>query len=275
MNSTDTSLFPLPVSLSPYTSQSSIHPYTNMDRVRPVLRTEADPKPTDMLRFVCLSDTHSRNSSIQVPPGDVLLHAGDFTSDGRPKQVRAFNRFLEGLPFRYKVVIAGNHDMTFDTVQFEDLKGRFGLGDNVDSQATKALLTNCIYLEDSAIELFGYTIWGSPWTPRYFDWAFNLPRGPALAAKWAEIPSHTDILMTHGPPNQLLDMCFDGTTPGCRDLRERVEAISPLVHVFGHVHEAYGCREVGNTLFINAAICNLRYKVENKPVIFDLPIRSP
>jgi predicted phosphohydrolase len=236
-----------------------------------MLRSESDPKPEHMLRFVCLSDTHTRNTAISVPPGDVLLHTGDFTSDGRPKQVRAFNRFLATLPFRYKVVIAGNHDMTFDTDNFVNLNPHHG--ENVDSRATKALLTNCTYLEDSGIEILGYRIWGSPWTPKFFNWAFNLPRGPALAAKWALIPSDTDIIMTHSPPNQLLDTCFDGTTPGCQDLRERVEAISPLVHVFGHVHEAYGWREVGNTLFINAAICDIKYKAVNKPVIFDLPVR--
>ena len=29
----------------------------------------------------------------------------------------------------------------------------------------KKLLTNCVYLEDSWIELYGYKIYGSPWCP--------------------------------------------------------------------------------------------------------------
>ena len=47
-------------------------------------------------RFVCLSDTHARTDrmSHDVPPGDVLLHAGDFTNVGKVKDVLHFKRFL-------------------------------------------------------------------------------------------------------------------------------------------------------------------------------------
>ncbi|PNI48552.1 MPPED1 isoform 3, partial [Pan troglodytes] len=36
------------------------------------------PKPPGYTRFVCVSDTHSRTDPIQMPYGDVLIHAGDF-----------------------------------------------------------------------------------------------------------------------------------------------------------------------------------------------------
>lgn len=183
-----------------------------MERIRPILRTEDDPKSADMVRFVCISDTHSHNK-MQLPPGDVLLHAGDFTSNGCPKQVRSFNRFLASSSFAHKVVIAGNHDLTFDTLHFADFQGNFSLKENVDPVATKGILTEGVYLEDSGVEVCGYKVWGSPWTPKYFNWAFGLPRGEEIRAKWDLIPPDTDILVTHTPPNQLLDMCADGTTP--------------------------------------------------------------
>lgn len=74
-------------------------------------------------------------------------------------------------------MIAGNHDLSFDIKNQEQVRRNFPIMDNVDIAHTKAMLTNCIYLEDSGCQLFGYKIWGSPWQPAYFDWAFNLPRG--------------------------------------------------------------------------------------------------
>ncbi|XP_066524994.1 metallophosphoesterase domain-containing protein 1 [Hoplias malabaricus] len=52
------------------------------------------PKPPGYTRFVCISDTHSRTDSIQMPYGDVLLHAGDFTELGLPSEVKKFNDWL-------------------------------------------------------------------------------------------------------------------------------------------------------------------------------------
>ena len=46
----------------------------------------------------------------------------------------------------------------------------------------------------------GVKVYGSPWQPWFGGWAFNLERGPDIAAKWALIPDDTDVLLTHGPP---------------------------------------------------------------------------
>lgn len=56
----------------------------------------ATPVCEDKIRFVCLSDTHSTVEKLKdfVPPGDVLLHAGDFTMQGFPKAVKEFDDFL-------------------------------------------------------------------------------------------------------------------------------------------------------------------------------------
>lgn len=50
----------------------------------------------DRVRFVCMSDTHSNATHFSscIPPGDVFLHAGDFTYCGQPNEVEAFNEFL-------------------------------------------------------------------------------------------------------------------------------------------------------------------------------------
>ncbi len=52
---------------------------------------------------------------MQVPAGDVLLHAGDMTRHGTVRDVRHFSKFLGSLPHPVKIVIAGNHDIPFDS----------------------------------------------------------------------------------------------------------------------------------------------------------------
>ena len=99
----------------------------------------------------------------------MLLHAGDFTDIGQPSQVEAFSEFLGGLPHEHKVVIAGNHDLTFDSETFPKFQAepRFTMHapqlKAVTSEGVKALLTNCTYLEDSETTVRGFRIYGSPW----------------------------------------------------------------------------------------------------------------
>jgi hypothetical protein len=38
-------------------------------------------------RFVCVSDTHGLHRGLAIPPGDVLVHCGDFSSTGGAGQV--------------------------------------------------------------------------------------------------------------------------------------------------------------------------------------------
>lgn len=123
-----------------------------------------------------MSDTHSKTHLLKydIPLGDIFIHAGDFTSCGELKEVQQFNQWLGRLPHTYKIVIAGNHELSFDP-QFtrpmiEDGKSFSSLGYKSDlmSQVTqqkdnKNVLTNCIYLEDSMIECYGLKIYGTPW----------------------------------------------------------------------------------------------------------------
>jgi hypothetical protein len=48
------------------------------------------------------------------------------------------------------------------------------------SETIRSELTNCIYLEDSSVTLFGIKIYGTPWQPEFWGWAFNLPRGTCV-----------------------------------------------------------------------------------------------
>ena len=190
-----------------------------------------------MLRIVCVSDTHANHRKTVIPDGDLLLHAGDLTGHGRLEDVEDFDRWLGTLPHRHKVVIAGNHDFCFQEQGAE----------------ARARITNAVYLEDEMVKIAGVTIYGSPWQPWFGGWAFNLQRGPELATVWAKIPASTDILLTHGPPEGILDRNRRGDCCGCRDLLHRVLKIRPRLHVFGHIHEAAGRTDIDGITFLNAS----------------------
>jgi len=207
------------------------------------------------LRLVCMSDLHSLKPACPVPDGDVLIIAGDVCGYGTRDELNAFDAFLGTLPHPHKLLIAGNHDWPFARV-------RNGEG--------QSLIKHALYLEDSGIEIEGIKFWGSPWQPFFCNWAFNLPRGTPLAKVWAKIPCDTDVLITHGPPYGILDRIYDGEHVGCEELRAVLPRVRPRVHVFGHIHEDYGVLEQDGTVFINASICDGRYRPIHAPIVIDV-----
>ncbi|HEY1012880.1 MAG TPA: metallophosphatase domain-containing protein [Herpetosiphonaceae bacterium] len=206
-----------------------------------------------MIRIVAISDTHGQHELLAVPDGDILVHAGDLTLDGVLDDVRSFNAFLGRLPHRHKLVIAGNHDWCFER----------------EPARAAALLTNATYLCDSAATIAGLRCYGTPWTPLFHDWAFMLPPGPALRAKWDLIPAGVDLLLTHGPPRGHGDRTIRGADAGCADLLAALDRVRPPLHVFGHIHEGRGVTFRGPTACVNASICTFRGQPLNQALVFD------
>ncbi|CAC5412122.1 UPF0046 protein T07D4.2,Metallophosphoesterase domain-containing protein 1,Metallophosphoesterase MPPED2,UPF0046 protein C25E10.12,UPF0046 protein K07C11.7 [Mytilus coruscus] len=243
------------------------------------------PVKPDCLRFVCLSDTHSKLHvddmlNFYIPPGDILLHAGDFTMKGRPLEIERFNEALGKLSHKKKIVIAGNHELSFDESLFTEANC-FGESVGVVKRylrskglkSVREILTNAIYLQDSMVTVCGINIYGSPWQPRYCSWAFNVIRGEEILQKWNWIPENVDILITHGPPVGHGDLTKAGINVGCVELLNTVQKrVKPNYHLFGHIHEGYGVTTDGETLFINASSCTKGYKLSNPPIIFDVPL---
>lgn len=232
------------------------------------------------LRLVCLSDTHTMHAIYtdenppRIPSGDVFIHAGDFSYEGVPQQVESFAKWLKQLPFEHKVVIAGNHDITFDTENYPFLWQRFGHEKEHDSMGLKQLVKeSCTYLENSEANIKGVRIWGSPWTPTFHDWGFNADRGPMIKRIWDQIPEGVDIVLSHGPPLGRQDECFDGQLVGCADLLEACQKrVKPRLMIFGHIHEGRGASFDGQTVYVNASSVNLMYRPVFEPVVIDLPI---
>jgi Icc-related predicted phosphoesterase len=206
------------------------------------------------MKIVCISDTHTLHKNMKIPDGDLLIHAGDVSSRGKLEEIIQFNDWLGTLPHRHKVMIAGNHDFYFES----------------NPPHAKSLITNAVYLNDSGIEIEGIKIWGSPVQPWFYDWAFNRQRGEDIRKHWDLIPTETDILITHGPPYGILDETARGELVGCEDLLKVIQQrVKPRLHVFGHIHEGYGKTEIGETIFVNAAMVNLQYRPVNQAIVVD------
>jgi Icc-related predicted phosphoesterase len=208
------------------------------------------------LKFVTISDTHCRHHKIKLPKGDVLLHAGDISYRGKREEVVDFLKWFAEQKFEHKIFIAGNHDFLFEKIKPKEIE--------------QLLPKGVTYLFENSVTINGISIWGSPYTPWFFNWAFNLPRGRPLAKCWQKIPSETDILLTHGPAYGMLDTVINGQHVGCVDLWKRIEVVKPKVHVFGHVHESFGKKEKNGIKFINASQVNEEYVLVNKPLVFEL-----
>ena len=141
------------------------------------------------MKIACFADTHKCVDGLEIPESDVVICAGDFCNIGSFEDIIAFNTWFKDLPAKHKIVIAGNHDVSFEN--------------NLTISKT-FLDESIIYLQDELIEINGTTFYGSPWQLPFNNWAFNLPED-ALHRKFDRIPDNIDVLITHSPPYGILD----------------------------------------------------------------------
>ena len=212
------------------------------------------------MKIVCISDTHGRHNEVKLPDGDILIHAGDVSSRGSRTEIVDFLNWFKNQMHTYKIFIAGNHDWYFEKENQKEIQS--------------IIPDNIIYLNDSGCEIMGMKVWGSPIQPFFFSWAFNRERGKNIKKHWDLIPNDTDILITHGPPYKILDKTIRGEHVGCEEQMKKVDEANPLLHVFGHIHEAYGFFKEGKTTYVNASLLNHRYYLINDPIVIDLDIEK-
>lgn len=222
------------------------------------------------IKIVAFSDPHQRYAMVKVPDGDIVICSGDISMTGNIQAVTAFCHWYGELPHKHKILIAGNHDWLFEN---DPALGRQICKDN-----------GIIYLEDSGVEIEGIKFWGSPVTPWFNDWAFNRAITDMEATYrnirpikpyWDMIPDDTDVLITHGPPYDILDelLAVDGTPKGifvgCPELLAAVKRVKPQCHFFGHIHCGYGEKHIDGTSFYNTCVLDEMYMVSNPVTIVD------
>lgn len=220
------------------------------------------------MRIVIVSDTH--NTCPDVPEGDVFIHCGDATYEGKKTELHKFRDFLNKLPHKHKLFVPGNHEITMDRKHVEYSKyHKMWLPDDL------------IILQNSEYIINGIKFYGAPFIcPINGRWGFEKDLvGQTQTCN--QIPRDTQVLITHTPPFGILDEGFYrgykesfGSTP----LRQTLMDLSKLkLHCFGHMHEFGGtfheeqlC-EAGNLVkFVNAAVLDRNYFPCTKAMVVDL-----
>ena len=295
-------------------------------------------------RFLVISDTHNFQFGDETevrgefqhpaPKADVLLHCGDLTQVGGLPSYKSLLKFLGKIDAELKLVIAGNHDLDLDGRYWDTHLDEEHDDPKQHEKAVEIMKGNLAkeagvtYLEEglSTFTLKNgakFTIYTSPYTPEFCDWGFPYERNEDRYNRDTEVAEGAksiarnpipdfpgvDIIMTHGPPKDILDWTAHGTV-GCDNLLRAISRARPRMHCFGHIHEAYGAIRVTwkngqnplgpkligkkaiqhemkednsypeptqqpitfgkETLMVNAAIMNLSYQPTNAPWLIDM-----
>lgn len=214
-----------------------------------------------------LSDTHCEHQGLEVPEADAVIHCGDESMHGNAwmnePEARRFFEWYSALEIPTKIFVPGNHSTAIEQ----------GLIRGSD-------YPEVTFLIHQAMEWNGLKIFGSPWTPMFFDWAYMKARSE-LDMVWQSIPDDIDILITHGPPKGIMDMTADMHTRepvhvGSKSLMRHVEErIKPRIHAFGHIHDERGISNFGTiirggTQFINCACCDLSCRLVHNGFVVEI-----
>jgi predicted phosphodiesterase len=221
------------------------------------------------MKITILSDTHTKHRYCEndLPGGDLLIHAGDFMNSGyNPIEAMEFFKWFDEIDnYDFKVFIAGNHDRWMQD-KTEESRGILTGYKTIEYLQDDWMTVGDSDPHDPNVKTA--KIYGSPWQPEFYNWAFNLPRnGEELKSKWDMIHEDTDILITHGPAWGFLDDVEGNRNVhlGCELLAERIKQIKPKIHICGHIHSGYGHYFDGHTHYFNASVLNERYLYSHLP----------
>ncbi len=218
-----------------------------------------------------ISDTHNEHEHLKVPAVDLVIHCGDESELGdawmNELESRRFFEWYSALDIQTKIFVPGNHSTAIEQ----------GLIRTEEYPAVSFLI-------HSQTEWNGLKIFGSPYTPKFYDWAYMKERSD-LDIVWQSIPDEIDILITHGPPKGILDVTRDMQTRdpvhvGSKSLRRHVlERIKPKIHAYGHIHDEKAFKNFGTvtrdgTQFINCSCCDLAGTLKNNGFVVELTEHS-
>jgi Icc-related predicted phosphoesterase len=183
------------------------------------------------MKVVVISDTHNQEHRLGHLSGDVLIHCGDLFNlfSPKPDDLARLDAWFGTLAFDAILVTGGNHDLALESALAH----------------TQQPFSNAKVLVDAGVVIGGVRFYGSPWVPELSGHAFYA-NAEQLRIAWQKIPTHTDVLITHTPPANILDESRHGLSLGCPLLAYELQRIVPKVHCFGHVHASAGSCEAGS-----------------------------
>lgn len=221
------------------------------------------------MKIVCVSDTHTLHKHVNVPDGDVFIHAGDMTNIGEDQDLLEVSEWISDLPHKHKIVICGNHEKKYSE----------------DTESIKAYF-ECFgikVLHNETITIDGFKFYGEPRTPEFYNWGWAYNPGYEAELVWEKMPEGIDVLVCHGPPlgygdiaPRLYGFCQGSAYKeenhvGCPTQLKHLKRVQPKLVVCGHIHFSHGIymTDFGTTV-VNASICTEAYKPTNKPIVVNL-----
>lgn len=232
----------------------------------------------NLLSVIAISDVHLQpmEKILKDKEVDLLVIAGDMTFTGSLQEMTRFKKDLLKVrgQFTHTALCLGNHERELDPAR--------GFHNGLNYMRELAQDVGFDFLHNSGVT---YTkngrdikVWGSPFTPTFFDWGFLKDRGEPIAQVWKQIPEGLDLLICHGPAWKILDyLPWSGENVGCEELRARLDSMEapPKVFTQGHIHCGFGAKlhrtPLGkNIQCYNVAVCTEEYKAENPPTEFYL-----
>lgn len=182
------------------------------------------------MKICATSDTHGYRPNL--PPCDLLVHAGDICADGGREDWLSQLDWLAQAPAKWIVLVPGNHDWI---TQVDPLWSAV----EATKRGIRLLLGGWTKIEDTIV-------YGAPWCVPFHDWAHGVSDG-SRSILWTLARSQNpppDILVTHSPPYGRGDSVH-GQNVGCFYIRETAELWQPKLHLFGHIHEGAGSDPFG------------------------------
>lgn len=180
-----------------------------------------------------ISDTHMQHDSLVLPDltfTDVMVCTGDATNNRNPIfNEQEFYEFVEWYTYvnvEHKIYIAGNHSSFVATHEKEARRVLESKG--------------IIYLNKEEVTINGVKFYGDPTSPNFGNWYFMAKR-EKMYKHWSLIPDDVEVLLTHTPPQGILDLSYDlnGCLEfcGCKSLYKKCQELGLLKAVcFGHIH---------------------------------------
>lgn len=99
-------------SRQPQDSESAMSQLTDLEAILSSHLALNPPAYRKKVRIVCVSDTHNSSpldGQFKVPPGDVLIHAGDMTNQGSHSELTKAVEWIGKCEHEVKIVIAGTY----------------------------------------------------------------------------------------------------------------------------------------------------------------------
>uniref|UniRef100_UPI0035699AD0 metallophosphoesterase n=1 Tax=Thiomicrorhabdus sp. TaxID=2039724 RepID=UPI0035699AD0 len=132
------------------------------------------------MRIVHLSDTHGCHEGevelwLKTIKADVIVHSGDFSNRGTWGEAKLFFQWFKNLDFKHKILVPGNHDRFMVRLEKDP------------HERNRVVPEEITLLIDEAVEIDGVKFYGSPYTPAFNNWAFQLyPHN--VEEHWNKIP---------------------------------------------------------------------------------------